>query len=648
MFKRIGKSALGYACAVVAAGVAIRFAESFPGLWSGGDAVLLHFFLIVFVAFRCGLGPALAALGVIVACSWPDDARPVSWVRTSLLALEGIAMSLIIESLRAARRRAESEADARRKGEEGYRFLFEGNPRPMWVYDIETLKFLAVNQAAIEAYGYSRDDFLSMTIADLRDASEVPSMRAAVDHAKSTRVHQAGVWKHRRSDGSILEVEITSCELTFEGRRARLVAAEDVTRRRRIERERDETHRRERLARREAESAALAKDRFLATLSHELRTPLTPILSAVSEWLDERTLDAELRDLLELVRRNVDLETRLIDDLLDLNRIGQGKFEIKRESVHVDQLINQSIQICRYDIDSSGVDVVFVDRTGGMAIEVDAARMQQVIWNLLKNALKFTPERGVVTIRSSVVQDLSAGADDRHKYYWRLEMIDTGVGLDPQALERIFEPFEQEKSRRFRGAPGLGLGLAICRSIVEAHGGTIVAASEGPNRGSTFTVEIEIERATPVDKIIPSLNADKTGIRSESGAKSRRRGSLAPKPRRILLVDDDSDTLSVLSRLLKRRGHNVETASTFAGALDLARVRRFDLVISDLALADGDGLELMRRLRTAGVAGGIALTGLASDADIAACRESGFSAHLRKPINFHQLENAIERLPIRD
>jgi PAS domain S-box-containing protein len=647
MFKRIGKSALGYACAIVAAAATIRFASAFPDLWSGGDANLLYLFLIVFVAFRCGLGPALTALGVIVASVWPDDARPVSWVRTSLLALEGIAMSLIIESLRAARRRAEIETDARRKGEEGYRFLFEGNPRPMWVYDLETLKFLAVNQAAIDAYGYSRDDFLAMTIADLRDASEVPSMRAAVDRAKTTRVHQAGTWKHRRRDGSTLEVEITSCELTFEGRPARLVAAEDVTRRRRIERERDETHRRERLARREAESAAQAKDRFLATLSHELRTPLTPILTAVTEWLDERTLDPELRELLELVRRNVDLETRLIDDLLDLNRIGQGKFEIKRERVEIDRLINRAIEICRYDIDSSGVDVVFVDRTAGMTIEVDAARMQQVIWNLIKNALKFTPERGVVTIRSSVVDQFVDG-DNHQEKFWRMEVIDTGVGLDPRALERIFQPFEQETSRRFRGAPGLGLGLAICRSIVEAHGGTICAASEGPGRGSTFTVEIEIARPNLAGDIHTGSHEKESPRRLDAQSRSKRRLLKATKPRRILLVDDDSDTLSVLSRLLKRRGHEVETASTFAGALDLARMREFDVLISDLALADGDGLELMRRLRAAGVAGGIALTGLATDADIASGREAGFSVHLLKPISFTQLESAIERLPIRD
>ena len=374
-----------------------------------------------------------------------------------------------------------------------------------------------------------------------------------------------------------------------------------------------------RQAREEAEAASRAKDRFLAVLSHELRTPLTPVLADVSAMLDDPETRPEIRPFLEMTRRNVELEARLIDDLLDLNRIIQGKLRLNKEVVDAHRLVLQALEICRPGIDQSRLRVEVALNAARHHVEADAARLQQVIWNLIKNAVKFTPDAGSVSIRTR---------DDFGRLV--VEVADTGVGIDPAVLPRIFDAFEQGNNSVTQQFGGLGLGLAISRSLARAHGGRLVAASAGKGLGATFTLELPAV-------VAPGRT---TAARPPAGEESSPGG-----PLRILLVEDNVDSLRVMARLLGRKGHRVATADCVQAALrEVDEQGEFDIIISDLGLPDGTGLDLMKRLRSGGGPPGIALSGFGMDDDIRRSREAGFAEHLTKPVDFPKLEAAIGRI----
>jgi PAS domain S-box-containing protein len=385
-------------------------------------------------------------------------------------------------------------------------------------------------------------------------------------------------------------------------------------------------------ARAEAEEASRAKDHFLAVLSHELRTPLTPVLASV--WMlqtDGGRFDADTREHLEMIRRNVELEARLIDDLLDMTRIARGKVELERRPVEVCEVIRRAVEVCRPDIEARGL--CFGVQIGSCApymVEADMARLQQVFWNLLKNAIKFTPDGGRIAIRCR-------NNKDAHVV---VEVEDSGAGIEPAALSRIFNAFEQAGPAIMRQFGGLGLGLAISRTLVELHGGTIEAHSDGKGRGAIFRVRL------------PLMSADATKGRGESGGQVEKetmgyrdietngRASL-----RILLVEDHADTARMMSRLLAAGGHEVEIAGTVAAALDMAGSGSFDLLLSDLGLPDASGHDLLRMLRQRGVSlPAIALSGYGLEEDLRRSDAAGFAAHLTKPINLQRLHETIERV----
>ena len=365
-----------------------------------------------------------------------------------------------------------------------------------------------------------------------------------------------------------------------------------------------------------AEAANRAKDAFLAALSHELRMPLTPALLSVSALEADPRLPADLRDELRLVRRNVEIEARLIDDLLDLTRIAQGKMSFDLERVDAHAKVLNSIDICRGDLTARRLHLDVQLRARRHHVRADGARLQQVFWNLLTNAAKFTPEGGTVTVAT----------EDGDGDCLRILVADTGIGIAPDVLPHVFEAFEQggpETTRRFGG---LGLGLAISRAIVEAHCGTLTARSGGRGTGATFTVEL-----TGATAVAPA------GPSPPTAAAPRRQGL------RILLVEDHRDTARVMARLLSRAGHAVTTAGSVAAATDAAAAGPFDLLLCDLGLPDGSGLALMERLKPLP---GIALTGYGMDEDVKKAHEAGFLAHLTKPINLRQLEATIEEVAL--
>jgi PAS domain S-box-containing protein len=880
---------------------------------------------------RLGLAATLAVLALAFYQPAPQ-ASPSPDAPNSRHLINFAAVALLItglaEASQAARRRAEEVARERHASEERYRLFFERNPHPMWVYDVQTLRFLAVNEAAIRRYGYSREEFLAMTIASIRPSEDVPALVRQVKETQDQAALNTTGWRHRTKDGTILDVEISSDALEFEGHRARLVLASDVTERHRAEQQRDRLLARERasraeaeaserryrmlaraipqivwaarpdgsadyfnprwveytgltkdrslgqgwletlhpedgrrwgerwqraagsaeeftldlrlraadgsyhwhlaralpmrdrdgrvvkwlgtftdiedqkraegaqwflarasaelaaslddeatlarvarlatrsiadlcvvdlapeqggplrrvaaahadadheehtralrlrhpidpsgthpiarvfrtgcvelvdevasatsdatqpavfrelrvgsyvcapltargrtlgvltlamaesgrrygqadlrlveeLARRaalavdnarlyrdaqnaraEAEAASGAKDQFLAMLSHELRTPLNPVLFGLSSLLEDPDTPPSVRPDLEMARRNVETEARLIDDLLDLTRISRDKLPLRLEVVNAHELIRQAVDVCREDLYGAGIELGLDLWAYGHHVEADPVRLQQVVWNLIKNATKFTPSGGAIIVTT---HNGPASPGDTGWPSLVLEVRDTGIGIDPAVVGRIFEPFDQGDAPEARRRGGLGLGLAITRSIVEAHGGRISVTSPGRGHGSTFAVEMSTVPAP--------ITLDAAGPSSRFGASGHR-------PLRILLVEDNKDTLRYLAWVLGQHGHSVVATDRLSSALEeAASADDLDLVISDVQLPDGSGLDLMRILRTGREVPGIALSGYGSDDDVELSLASGFAEHLTKPVDVRALVAAIE------
>jgi len=364
------------------------------------------------------------------------------------------------------------------------------------------------------------------------------------------------------------------------------------------------------------EAANRTKDHFLAMLSHELRTPLTPVISALEGLETEPGQNTEVKSALAMIRRNVELETRLIDDLLDFTRIAKDKLQLRITPVDAHLAISNVVEICRAEANSKNLRVHLNLRANTRYVAADAAKFQQIIWNLLQNAIKFTPQDGEISISSS----------NPSPEVLRISVRDTGIGMEHEVIERIFDPFEQGNRSLGRRFGGLGLGLAISRSLTEAHGGTLNAKSDGHDRGSTFILSMQTISVT-----------DAVTVPSRPSADTLRQGLS------ILLVDDHQDTCAALERLLVRRGHLVAATHNVRSAMETAVRNKFDLLISDVALPDGTGMELMMQLRAISKIPGIAISGFGNHGDIEKSLEAGFSEHLIKPVKLETLEAAIER-----
>ena len=367
----------------------------------------------------------------------------------------------------------------------------------------------------------------------------------------------------------------------------------------------------------EAQAANRAKDDFLAALSHELRTPLTPVLMSAAALEEDQRLPADVRDQLAMMRRNIELEARLIDDLLDVTRISRGKLTIAQVPADVHELLRHSDDILRSEGMDKNIKVVFQLEAARHHALADTTRLHQVFWNLLKNALKFSPAGGTITVRTR------NDADDRLV----LTVEDHGVGISQDALPHIFRAFEQGDVVGQHRFGGLGLGLAISKAIVEAHSGDIFANSPGVGHGATFTVSLATVDA-------PALS---TGTRAEP--------ALPSLSLRLLIVEDHEATRTMLSRLLTRAGHQVTLAGTISEGIDAFGKATYDAVISDLGLPDGSGLDLMRELRLQRPVPGIALSGYGMEEDLRQTREAGFFAHLVKPVSIDQLRQLLANIP---
>jgi PAS domain S-box-containing protein len=370
----------------------------------------------------------------------------------------------------------------------------------------------------------------------------------------------------------------------------------------------------EQAARLVAEEANRAKDRFLAMLSHELRTPLTPVLAGAQLLELIAELPQEARSCVLMIRRNIELEARLIDDLLDLTRVANGKLRLSLETVNVHEVIDSVLELFRSEIQIKQQDVHVDKAAQHHYVLADRARLQQMLWNLIRNAAKFTPDGGHIYVRTH---------DERMQV--QISVEDTGIGIEPEQIGKLFNAFEQGDQNMTRQFGGLGLGLAITKALTDVHGGTVSARSPGAHCGATFTITLPTA-AKPLDE--PVVPAPATG---------RPDSRLA-----ILLIEDHVDTAEVMAQLIRGIGHDVTVVGRVDDALAATQSATYDLIVSDVGLPDGTGLDLIKAFREHSDVPAVALTGFGTDEDVRRCLAAGFTSHLTKPVNFNQLEQLIE------
>ncbi|HEV2833677.1 MAG TPA: PAS domain S-box protein [Pyrinomonadaceae bacterium] len=637
--------------------------------------------------------------------------------------------------------------EALRKSEAQYRLLFESNPQAMWVYDLTTLRFLAVNEAAIRHYGYSRAEFLDMTIMDIRPPEDV-KLLADYLAGHNLELDHAGEWRHRKKDGTVINVEITANRVNFGGRAAEFVLAHDITERKKAETalrisedryrdlvdnshelicthdlegrvlsvnpwaarvlgypqesligmnirdgllpeyreqfdeylntvktegsargvmkvrtasgetrlweyyntlrtegvekpivrgmahdatERRQALKREQEARLEAEAANRVKDEFLSTLSHELRTPLTAIMGWSDLLLHDEVAPRKRRQAIETIARNANSQCQLINDLLEVSRIITGKLRLEFAACELESVIQAAVESINPTAEAKGVglQVLFEPYTG--PVLGDRERLQQIVWNLLSNGVKFTRAGGVVQVK---LQRIDSQVE--------IVVTDTGVGINSDFLPHVFERFRQADGSTTRTYGGLGLGLAIVRHLVELHGGTAWAESAGEGRGSTFIVRL------------PSMIAAEQHVGPQSSvtavfeADSRDR-QLTLSGMRVLVVDDEFDARALLTTMLERSGAQVMAVSSTREALDSMDKWKPDVLIADIGMPVEDGYSLIRKVRAlpsdrGGQTPALALTAYARTEDRIRALSEGYQVHLAKPVDRLELATVISTL----
>lgn len=525
------------------------------------------------------------------------------------------------ENLREARETLEAirtgEVDAvvvsGKKGNQIYSIA--GAEQPYRIY-LEQMQEGAVTVASDGMILYCNLRFAEMVRAPLKkvfSSNLTNHLSAAVWNEISTVFQRHGkiinqVAELRNDRGPSLPVNLTASLLPAEGQGMMCLIVTDLTAQKKM----DDFRLRQELA----EKASVAKDNFIAALSHELRTPLTPTLMVATALEKDPTLPERIHRDIALIRRNVELEARLIDDLLDLTRISHGKLSLHKSDADLHHIVNCAVEVCLPDVRMKNLQLKVELNAHQVNVHGDIVRLQQAFWNVLRNAVKFTREHGIISITS--------GTTGENKIWVRI--ADSGIGFNSDSGPSLFQAFEQGGSAVTRQYGGLGLGLAITKSIVDAHGGSISAESAGPGKGATFTLEF------PLD----SVHHSKAVMSFPSASASTRSSKI-----KILLVEDHKDTRVSIQRLLEIAGHNVFAAASATQALEIAAANEIDLVVSDLGLPDMTGHELMKQLRNVHSLSGIALSGYGMEEDVERSRLAGFQNHLTKPVSFDQLKDII-------
>lgn len=528
-----------------------------------------------------------------------------------------------------------SHEEALRQSEERFRLLVEGvKDYAIFMLDANG-KVVTWNTGAERIKGYSAEQIIGRHFSVFYPAEARES--GWPDHelrvAAETGSFQDEGWRLRR-DGSTIWASVTITALR--GEDGQLLGFAKLTRdlsdRKRAEalelasRQREEILEAERTARMSAQRATRIKDEFLATLSHELRTPLSAIVGWTS-LLKKTGASMKPDDLahgLEVIERNARAQTRLIDDLLDLSRILSGKVRLDLQQVSMGDVVQRAVESAEPVADTKGIRLTTLIDPAPSIISGDATRLQQVLWNLLSNAIKFTPKGGRVQVLMQRVNS-----------HIELSVSDTGIGVPASFLPQVFDRFSQRDSSTTRNYGGLGLGLAISKQLVELHGGTIRAASEGEDRGSTFSVELPIS--------IVQLDDDRTDRNHPTESEWSAEAVALPKLTgiHVLVIDDEPDARELLQRLLESQSATVTAFASAEEALDALKTSRPSVIVSDIGMPGTDGYQFMRSLRAMESRSdripALALTAFARAEDRKSSLLAGYQAHLAKPFDVAEL-----------
>ncbi|HBB32604.1 MAG TPA: hybrid sensor histidine kinase/response regulator [Cyanobacteria bacterium UBA8803] len=620
-----------YSTAIFSVGVALLLMlELDPIARMTQSPFLLFFGAVVVSAWQGGIRSGLVATGLAALISdyffmepkYSLAFAPSNAVRLMVFVLECVLVSILCGSLRTTNQQLARNLSKLKASEESLRTanqsitdILESITDGFYTLDRQW-RFAYINSQAEQILRRSRDELLRQSVWEkfpgARGTLFEQSFYRAVSEVVPVVFESCGVVNPERW----FEVHVNPLHDGL------AVYFQDVTERKQAEQERERLLERERAAREEAEAANRIKDEFLAVLSHELRSPLNPILGW-SQLLRSGILDAtKTAHALETIERNAKLQTQLIEDLLDVSRILRGKLSLTRAPVDLAATIEAALETVRLATQAKSIQIhMRLDSTTGQVLG-DSTRLQQVVWNLLANAVKFTPTGGQIEIRL-----------EKRGSQAQIQVADTGKGIPPDFLPHVFEYFRQADATTTRKFGGLGLGLAIVRNLVELHGGTVWAESPGEERGATFTVRLplmSVPTQTPQEQMPEAPVAHLTGLR-------------------ILVVDDEPDIRHIVAFILEQAGATVSVAASAAEALNLMGQSLPDVLISDIGMPDMDGYMLIRQIRTlppeqGGKIQAIALTAYATEVDRQQALAAGFQQHIAKPFEPEELVRVISAL----
>jgi len=560
----------------------------------------------------------VSSLGILVVDNWYHVGLPAVVLAAVTLAVAGVRLAFR-PALRLAREQLRSSEDR-------YQLLFEQNPVPMVTYDRQTLQIVAASNAMVATYGYSLKELQGMTVEDLRPPEEAESAPAdpvsdpdgqrsgPAPHARSAR-------RHRRKDGVIIDVEITSDNVTLDGRECGIALYNDVTERNKMAAEAAIAHDR-------AVEASNMKSAFLANVSHEVRTPMNGVMG-MNELLLQTTLDDEQRTYAEQVARSSEHMLAIINDILDISKIETGHLALDVADFELDEMIKEACSAAGALARSKGLRLELqIAGDVPQRVRGDGRRLHQVLANLLANAVKFTAA-------GTVAVDVRAIAAPDDGTVIGVAVTDTGVGIEPESLQRMFEPFTQADVSTTRLYGGTGLGLAIAREIIELMGGTITAEST-PGRGSSFSFEVALAGALAATTA-PEPVHDPDGATAPAW-------STAPL---VLIAEDSQINQIVATRVLERCGCRVKVVGDGAEALRALAAERFDAVLMDCQMPGMDGYEATRELRQreqgAPHTPVIAMTAHAMAGDRERCIAAGMDDYISKPVRHTDLADMLRR-----
>ncbi|HLO51197.1 MAG TPA: CheR family methyltransferase, partial [Kamptonema sp.] len=511
---------------------------------------------------------------------------------------------------------------------------------PLIVLD-RNLRVLTANQSFYRMFQATPADTEQRLIFELGNNQwNIPSLREMLEQIlpNNTQLQDFEVEQNFPQIGHKIMLLNARIMIQPENGNSILLAIEDITDRKRLEAELTQTLAQEQSARSQAEAANRAKDEFLSMLSHELRNPLSAILGWVQLLRTQDFNEGRMNQALEVIERSARAQTQLIEDLLDISRISSGKMSLKSHPLHLSSVIGAAIEVAQVSAEAKQIQIISGLESTTERILGDSTRLQQVIWNLLTNAIKFTPVGGRVNVTLEFLDDRA-----------QITVSDTGQGISAEFLPYVFDRFRQADSSRTRSNPGLGLGLTIVKQLVELHGGTVQVESPGEGLGTTFTVGLPLQTNCELSSRLPALEKAKPTENVEEEVPVEEIPSLVGV--RVLMVDDEVDTRELFSIVLEEYGATVTavTSAPEAIATLTANPRDYDVLLSDISMPDEDGYMLMRQVRALSAeAGGeipaAALTAFVRNEDRRDAIAAGFQRHLSKTVDINKLALVVANL----